>query len=129
MVIPLLMPADWCLEALRDRRGYHDGNGIFLECESVQNSPDGFIPFSGGAMTKPLFIGGMDMICLIVFSGVKWYRFKKRKRDKYVLYRDSIFAILVLIATIDILYSIITFQKQFIANLLRPIILVLCYKS
>ena len=52
---------------------------------------------------------GFDILCLFVFCGVKWYRFSRRKRDKYILYRESVFAFIVFISLIDITYALVAF--------------------
>lgn len=43
--------------------------------------------------------------------------------------RDTIFGVLASIAILDIIICLALFEKQFVANLLRPIIVVLMYRS
>ena len=60
---------------------------------------------------------------------VKGLRCKKRKLDKSTQVRDIIFFGAAIIALIDIIVCLVTFRKGYIADLLRPFIIILCYRS
>ena len=80
-------------------------------------------------MTLPIFSASIDIICLAVYSCIKSARFRSRKKETYTMYRDMVFAILVIACFLDIIISLIFFEKQFIANILRPFIVVLMFRT
>ena len=45
------------------------------------------------------------------------------------MYRDLIFSVLVFIIFVDSVASLIVFEKQYISNILRPLIVVLMYRT
>ena len=87
------------------------------------------IPYSGIATAKPFFSQTLSLICLTVFAVIKAYRWRTRKLDKNTKMREIIFFIVTLIAVIDIIVCLVTFRRAYIADLLRPIIVILCYRS
>ena len=80
-------------------------------------------------MTMPIFSASVDIICLLIFSTIKFVRFRSRKKDDYTLFRDAFFTVLVVICFLDIVISLIYFEKQVIGNLLRPLVIVLMYRT
>ena len=60
---------------------------------------------------------------------MKYFRYKRRKQDTYAMYRDLVFIALVFIAVVDIVLCLILFTKQYVANLIRPIVVLLCFRT
>ena len=72
LIIPLMMPGQWCLDALKDERGNLPRDaGILLECGMVSDELG--IPYSGIPMGEPGFIAIMDILCLLLFSCMKGF--------------------------------------------------------
>ena len=80
-------------------------------------------------MTVPVFSASIDLFCLFVFGAIKFIRYRSRKAETYSNRRDIIFSVLVVICFIDSLASLIVFEKQYITNIIRPIIVVLMYRT
>ena len=125
-IVPFIMTGDWCLDNIEKTRGA-DYTGFFLDCKSVAISLE--IPYAYTPTAVPAFTACLDLICLLVFCAIKMFRYKTRKLDKPKFYRDIAFCVLVSISFIDIIVCLILYEKQFVANMLRPFIIVLCYKS
>ena len=128
LVIPLLDTDQWCLDALEPQRGNLPiYGGIFLDCDTPAKQLK--MPYSGLPSALPLVTAIFDLITLAFFSFVKWRRFKNRRKDEKLFYRDSIFAALVVISVIDIVVSLILFESYFVVGILRAPIIVLLYRS
>lgn len=112
---------------MEDDRGQLPRNTIFLDCSSVAKRL--LIPYAYTPTAIPAFTASIDLICLLIFSTVKYFRYKRRTSDKVTIYRDIVFGILVAASMLDIIISLVDFEKQFIANMLRPVIICLCYRS
>ena len=122
------MAEKWCLDAFSNqKRSLPTQYGIFLDC-STQSERLG-IPYSGIPMTTPTFTACLDIICLLFFSYIKATKYCSRKSDTYIVVRELIFSLLVLISLIDNVVFPIIFKKQSIGNFLRPIIVVLLFRS
>ena len=80
-------------------------------------------------MTTPVFTASLDIICLLFFSYVKAIKYCGRKSDCYIVARELIFSLLVTISLIDNVVYPIILKKQIIGNFLRPMIVVLMYRS
>ena len=80
-------------------------------------------------MALPSFTATIDIICLLTFSTVKLIRHKRRKSTQYQKYRDALFVLLVVVALLDTIISLLSFERMTIANLLRPAIVLLCYQA
>ena len=80
-------------------------------------------------MTLPAFSAGIELVCLTIFATIKFMRYRSRKMETYNLYRDIVFAVLVVICFLDSIISLISFEKQYISNLIRPVIVVLMYRT
>ena len=109
VINPLTMAGDWCLDVLEDQRGDLPRNSIFLDCHEAAKEDN--VPYSGIAMTLPVFSASLDIICLAIYSGIKFARFQSRKKETYTMYRDLIFAVLVVGCFLDIVVSLIFFEK------------------
>lgn len=127
IIVPLIMPAGWCLNALEDERGHLPRNGIFLACGKV--SAEQGIPYSRVPMATPSFIAASDILCLLIFSFIKGLQYKRRNPTRYIKYRELVFSILVLVSLVDIIYCLVRFEHQWLSNLLRPIVFILLYRS
>ena len=80
-------------------------------------------------MTIPVFTASLDIICLLFFSYVKVIKYCGRKSDSYMVAREITFSLVVAISLIDNVVYPMIFKKQIIGNVLRPIIVVLMYRS
>ena len=127
IMLPFFQAPYWCLNDLRDERRHLTSKGAWLDCMAVSHRLE--IPYSGIPTAKPVLTQVLSIACLLIFSAIKGLRCKRRKLDKKTKLRDIIFFILVLIAIIDMTVCLITFRKGYIADLLHPIIVVLCYRS
>jgi len=126
-VTPTIQPSQWCLNGLRDDRGNLPHNGIFLDCGSVADKE--LIPYTGLPQSIPLFTSSLDIFCVSVFAAIKLVRLAQRKQSKYVWRREMIFGLLASISLIDSIVSLVMFDKQIISNLLRPVLVVLMFRS
>lgn len=105
----MTMAGSWCLDDLRDERGHLPRDSIFLDCKLASKRKQ--IPYAGFPTTVPAFSGSLDVLCLLIFSIVKYDRYRSRRKEKYTMYRDLCFAILVTVCVIDIAASLILFEK------------------
>ena len=80
-------------------------------------------------MTIPAFSASVDIVCLFIYSTIKVIRYRSRKKEHYTLYRDAFFGLIVVICILDIVICLIVFEEQLIANILRPLVVVLMYRT
>ena len=125
-MIPFFQASRWCLNYLDDDREKIPG-GIWLDCKSVAEKNQ--IPYSRIPMASVIFTSSLSVLCLIIFSAIKTIRWKRRKLDKKSKRRDIFFFIMVSAAFVDIVFGLIFFRKDYIADILRPLIIVTCFRS
>lgn len=127
VINPMTEAGRWCLDELKSERGDLPRNSIFLDCKVASERLA--VPYSEFPTTVPAFSGGLDILCLLIFSGVKYDRYRSRKNEQYTKYRDMSFAVLTIISIIDIIVALILFKRQYIANIIRPFIVVLMFQT
>ena len=108
-VNPILMTGDWCLDYYEGQRGHIDKQGLFIDCNDAAKELD--TPPNQTPSAVPSLTASIDLICIICFSIVKYFRYKRRKRDTYVLYREIVFSVIASVCVVDIIVCLVIFEK------------------
>ena len=80
-----------------------------MDCHTI--SVEKKIPYAGLPTATPAFSAALDIFCLLTFTVIKALRLIRRKRTNYVMIRDGVFAMLVIISLVDIIISLIIYEK------------------
>ena len=125
LIIPFFQASSWCLTYLDDNK--FEGTGVWLDCKTAASEQK--IPYSGIPMADPYFTCALGFLCLAIFSTIKTIRCKRSKRDTISKRRDVAFFVMVGVACVDMVIGLILIRKDYVAEILRPLIIVTLFRS
>ena len=80
-------------------------------------------------MAHPAFGSAMSLICLVIFASVRYVRVILLKKDKNSKIKDIIWFTMIGLSIIDYIVRLIFYKKAWIADILRPFIIILMFQS
>ena len=125
MIVPLLQVPDWCINYYRDRQDTRLVRPIY-ECTEVDG---GTVRYSQLPKLAPYITAVLDFICLAILVVFKCYKTSWRKQDKYDKLRNYGITALFIISVIDLLIAIGINRYPWVANLLRPFVVLIFLKT
>ena len=124
---PMFQATRWCLNRLETHGGTLKSDTLVLDCQQV--GLDEKIPYSNMLMLNPRATSSVSILCLIIFILIKIARARIRKRNQSNSLRETVFYVMVAISILDFIVDIVMLSKPWVADLLRPLILVVMFKS
>ena len=139
LIMPFFCAPSWCIDKIyeKDEDGnlindYDYSDGIWLDCLKVSRchiNQKLIYPYSRLPMAKPAFTASLGFLCLVAFTIIKIIRLRPRMHVREIIIRDTIFFGMVGAAFLDYLIALILKIEHYWADLLRPFIVIACYRT